>query len=643
MKKILLSLVTVFACMCANAQTFQVYTDEITEGDYVITDATADEAMVAKISSNRFGYVVYSTTGATAENIWHIAPIAGTNYYSIYNKATESYAAGNGTKNQGALAQDATKENAQWEITMSNGTFEFVNVGNKAKNVNKNLRCNGTYGFACYSTSTGKPLTLYKAVAAGEIAAPKFSPMGGTYYSAQTVALSAADGDIYYSTDGTFKKYTEAIPVNATTTIKAYALVGDKKSDEVSQTYVIADMYETLEDLAKVTPNNNPVAVSVKDLEITSIYVTSKGNRNGLYFTLADGKKVEMFDYDVPAEWVEGGTVTGKLYGIWKDYNGTWEIDGTNTSFDYATDLTYTAPAGAIALPTITPAAGTYTEAQTVTITATEGCGIVYTLDGTTPVYGAGTLVENNTVTFTVKSTTTIKAIAYDLNDEDICSPVASVKITIQEKKDLTPISYSELTNTSFENWTNGKPDQWVANSTASNATISQSDVARTGTYGVKMNGTSSNTRLASTEIKFPAGYYTMTVYVYGMAETSKVRPGYVPVVLDNNAYKVGTYVYFTDAENAPKDTWTEVKHTFKLDTENIVSLVVMNPKNSGNLVVDDVEIRTATQEEQEAFEIATAISNTKVNATATGKFVENGKLVIVKGGKKYNAVGIDM
>ena len=199
------------------------------------------------------------------------------------------------------------------------------------------------------------------------------------------------------------------------------------------------------------------------------------------------------------------------------------------------------------------------------------------------------------------------------------------------------------LQNTSFENWTNGKPDQWVANSTASNATISQSDVARTGTYGVKMNGTSSNTRLASTEIKFPAGYYTMTVYVYGMAETSKVRPGYVPVVLDNNAYKVGTYVYFTDAENAPKDTWTEVKHTFKLDTENIVSLVVMNPKNSGNLVVDDVEIRTATQEEQEAYEIATAISSTKVNATATGKFVENGKLVIVKGGKKYNAVGIDM
>lgn len=643
MKKILLSLVTVFACMCANAQTFQVYSDEITEGDYVITDATADEAMVAKISSNRFGYVVYSTTGATAENIWHIAPIAGTNYYSIYNKATESYAAGNGTKNQGALAQDATKENAQWEITMSNGTFEFVNVGNKAKNVNKNLRCNGTYGFACYSTSTGKPLTLYKAVAAGEIAAPKFSPMGGTYYSVQTVALSAADGDIYYSTDGTFKKYTEAIPVNATTTIKAYAQVGDKKSDEVSQTYVIADMYETLEDLAKVTPSNNPVIVSVTDLKIESIYVTSNGNRNGLYFALADGKKIEMYDYDVPAEWVEGGTVTGKLYGIWKDFNGTWEIDGTSTSFDYATDLTYTAPAGAIALPTITPAAGTYTEAQTVTITAADGCGIVYTLDGTTPVYGAGTLVENNTVTFTVESTTTIKAIAYDLNDEDICSAVASVKITIAEESNLTPMKLSEFTNTSFENWTNNKPDQWVSNSTASNATIAQSDIAHTGSYGVKITNKTSNTRLASKELELTAGYYTITAFVYGLSDGSQVRPGYVPVVMKDGKWTVGGYNYFESAESAPKETWTEVKHTFKAETDIVANILIMNPKNTGDVVIDDFVIRVATQEEQEAYEIATAISNTKVNATATGKFVENGKLVIVKGGKKYNAVGIDM
>ena len=642
MKKILLSLVAALACLATNAQTYQVYTDEITEGDYVITDATADEALKASVSgAGRFEYDVYSTTGATENNVWHIAPVAGSTYYTVYNAKVNAYAAGTGVKNKAQLLTDPTDVLAQWTITMKDGTFEFVNVGNDVKGVNKNLRCMGTYGFACYSTSTGRSLTLYKA-AASEAPAPTFNPMGGTYYYTLRVALSAEEGaDIYYSTGGNFQKYTTVIPVEATTTITAYAELNGKKSKEASQTYTLATQYNSFEELIDVPANNQPVVVTVENLVIESIYTTSSGNRNGLYFTI-NGKKTELFCYDVPTEWEAGGTISGTLYGIWKDYNGMAEIDANNAGFKYE-DLTYNAPAGAIAKPTITPAAGTYTEAQTVTITAAEGCGIVYTLDGTDPVYGSGTLVENNTTSFTVSTTTTVKAIAFDLNDEDACSSIASVKITIEEKKDLTPIALSEFTNNSFENWTDSKPNQWVANSTASNATISQSETAHTGSYGVLMNGTKSNTRLASTEINIPAGYYTMSVYAYGVSETTSIRPGYVPVVLDGNAYKVGNYVYFTNAETVEQGKWVEIKHTFKVDADIIASLVVMNPKNCGNLIVDDYAIRVATAEEQEAYEIATAINSTKANANVAGKFVENGKLVIVKGGKKFNAVGIDM
>lgn len=75
--------------------------------------------------------------------------------------------------------------------------------------------------------------------------------------------------------------------------------------------------------------------------------------------------------------------------------------------------------------PVITPATGTYTEPQTVTITAGEGCAIYYTLDGSAP-NDASILYE---APFEVSQTTTVKAVAY--NDEDVASkPVTSV-ITI--------------------------------------------------------------------------------------------------------------------------------------------------------------------------------------------------------------------
>lgn len=78
-----------------------------------------------------------------------------------------------------------------------------------------------------------------------------------------------------------------------------------------------------------------------------------------------------------------------------------------------------------VATPTFTPAAGTYTEAQNVTIACTtEGAAIYYTLDGSTPT-NASTLY---TSAIAVNETTTIKAIAY-LNDE--ASSVASATYTI--------------------------------------------------------------------------------------------------------------------------------------------------------------------------------------------------------------------
>ncbi len=103
----------------------------------------------------------------------------------------------------------------------------------------------------------------------------------------------------------------------------------------------------------------------------------------------------------------------------------------SNNGAIYLTDITVTwttsggTPTPTCATPTFDPAGGTYTEAQTVSISCeTDGATIYYTTDGTAP--------DNNSAEYTgaitVSETMTIKAIAYVGTD---ASTVASATYTI--------------------------------------------------------------------------------------------------------------------------------------------------------------------------------------------------------------------
>src|SRR5207247_10893562 len=81
------------------------------------------------------------------------------------------------------------------------------------------------------------------------------------------------------------------------------------------------------------------------------------------------------------------------------------------------------------ATPVITPGTGTYTSAQTVTITdGTTGASIYYTLDGSQPT----TTSTQYTASFTVSATTTVKAIATATNFTT--SATATSVITIRRR-----------------------------------------------------------------------------------------------------------------------------------------------------------------------------------------------------------------
>ena len=136
------------------------------------------------------------------------------------------------------------------------------------------------------------------------------------------------------------------------------------------------------------------------------------------------------------------------------------------------------------------------------------------------------------------------------------------------------------VVNGGFETWTGNTPEGWKSTNTASNATLSQSTDAHSGSYSVKVGfNLKQNKRLGSKEYTLAAGNYIMTFWVKGAGQ---VRPGYAPTV-DG---KLGNYVYgqYTDT----KDEWTKVTYEFSLDATTVVNFVVMNPKNFDNYPASD-------------------------------------------------------
>jgi len=185
-----------------------------------------------------------------------------------------------------------------------------------------------------------------KAVVAVE--KPEFSVATGSCYDAQTVSITCATegAEIYYTLDGTTPsasstKYSSALTISETTTVKAIAIKGSDASEVVSKEYTIAVSYSSLADLVEKAgePKGQKVVVTLTNEVINDIYVSSKGYRNGVYIMVGD-KKIEIFCYDVPETWEVGGTISGTVKGEWKIYSGTWEV--CPSSWD---GITYTAAA----------------------------------------------------------------------------------------------------------------------------------------------------------------------------------------------------------------------------------------------------------------------------------------------------------
>lgn len=243
------------------------------------------------------------------------------------------------------------------------------------------------------------------------LAAPVISPAAGTYSSAQTVSItdSTAGATIYYTTNGTVPStsstvYSGPISVSSSETVEAIAVeAGYSNSPVASAAYTI--------NKSLPAPVISPAAGTYSSTQTVNITDSTAGTT--IYYTT-------------------NGTTPSTSSAV---YSGPISVSTSETVEAIAVESGYTNSAvasaaytinNALAAPVISPAAGTYSSAQTVSISdSTAGATIYYTTNGTAP--STSSAVYSGPIS--VSASETVAAIAVETGYT--VSPVASASYTI--------------------------------------------------------------------------------------------------------------------------------------------------------------------------------------------------------------------
>ncbi len=232
--------------------------------------------------------------------------------------------------------------------------------------------------------------------------APTATPAGGIFTSAQTVTLSSATSgaNIYYTVDGSEPTpgsavYTSPITVNASTVINAIAVKEGMENSEVAAFSYTIDIPQSGQ---VEMPAATPAGGTYSSTQTVTLYSATEGA--SIYYSV-DGSEPTTGSaiYTGPID-VDTSTVV-KAIAV-KESMDNSEV----AVFNYVIELPQS---GQVAVPTAVPAGGTYTSAQTVTLSCTtSGASIYYTEDGSEPTTGSAIYISP----IAVNSSKVIKAIA---------------------------------------------------------------------------------------------------------------------------------------------------------------------------------------------------------------------------------------
>ena len=221
-------------------------------------------------------------------------------------------------------------DNSSWTISIADGTATLTAQGTYTRNTM--FYNNSSKIFSCYAagTTTQKAIALYKKVDESEVLAPGFTPAGGTFYDAQSVEITCATAgvEIYYTLDGstpssTSTKYTGAITISETKTLKAIAIKGENSSSVTEATYTILAPLSTMDEIFAKATEVGTTATSVK-VAMNNWVVTGATDKN-VYVT--DGTKgFIIYKNDGGHGFVAGDVLAGTVACKVQLYNGSSEL-----------------------------------------------------------------------------------------------------------------------------------------------------------------------------------------------------------------------------------------------------------------------------------------------------------------------------
>ena len=187
--------VTVTATFISDTYTgsFVLFTEEITEGDYVLV--YEGQAMTNTVTSNKFDVTDVTPSGSIITDpsrniVWHIAPSATTGYWTIKNEKVNKYANSSTATSTNVSLVDTPYDGAKW-IASGTDTHDFRPKINEGQSTVRYLRKDARFG--AYAASNGGPLTLYKYTILTERTIT-FNGNGGTYNNETTYTQTVYDG-----------------------------------------------------------------------------------------------------------------------------------------------------------------------------------------------------------------------------------------------------------------------------------------------------------------------------------------------------------------------------------------------------------------------------------------------------------------
>lgn len=376
----------------------------------------------------------------------------------------------------------------------------------------------------------------------GKVATPSFSPPAGSYSSTQQVTVSSATAGatlLCSVNGGAQAACPNPIQMSASGSISAVATkAGMSNSDSASAAYTI-NTSNPGGFTQGVADNGSSVTVwfsqSPKNAWVDLHYTLNGGGQQNVAMAYANNRH----EFTMP---VTAGAAVSLAYNF-TYMTGAGAQDSIGFTWSRGTTPQ------TVAAPTISPAGGSFTSAQSVSIaTATSGAVIRYTLDGSVP--GASSTLYSGPFSVSAVGSTTVRAIGIKSGMNN--SPVAAATFTITQAQVANPVfapaggTYTSAQSVRLSSGTAGASIFYSVNGGAQQlySDASPINVGATATLSAvaKKSGMSDS---ASVSASYTINTSTGGGFVHGVAEdgaTARIwfTAGWTPTTLIAHSYLTG-------------------------------------------------------------------------------------------------------